>query len=134
MTRDENIENLKEELKSTLQPVFNQELSLEMWAKIWADEEYDLDLGADEDLSDALEKLGITYDYTQVFQDNTNWIAKMTIFCVVELHGEKIHVQLKVKNGAIECVEVNDTDLSSTIFQNDLARSYAKKVTWAALQ
>ena len=134
MTRDENIENLKQELKSTLQPVFNQNLSLDVWAKLWADEEYDLDLGADEDLSDALEKLGITYDCTQVFQDNTNWIAKMTISCDVELHGETIRIQLKVNNGAIESVEVNDTDLSSTLFQNDLARSYAKKVTWAALR
>jgi len=130
---EQNLDNLKQEIRNTVQPVFDQVLSLNMWAKIWADEEYDLDLGVDEELRDALRAVAITYD--DVALDATDdWTAKMKIFCSVELQGETLSVEIAVQNGFIEKVDVRTKTLNPTLSEIDLAATYAKKVTWAALQ
>lgn len=133
MTRQENIENLKREIQNTLQPIFDQVLSLNTWAKIWADEEYDLDLGANEELRDALATAAITYDDVAL-DANAEWTARMKIFCDVELQGETLSVEVAIQNGLIDRIDISPKTLSPALAEVDLASEYAKKATWAALQ
>ena len=128
MTRQENIENLKCEIQNTLQPIFDQVLSLNTWAKIWADEEYDLDLGANEELRDALATAAITYDDV-AFDANTEWIARMKIFCDVELQGETLSVEISVQNSLIDSIDIRPKTLSPALAEIDLASEYVKKAT-----
>ncbi len=133
MTRDENLAALKAELQTYLQNVFNEYVDLRTWAKVWAAEDCDLDLGAFEAVQDVVDAMGFSDFHANISQGKNLWDAVLSVSCSLDLRNEDFDIELVLHNGVIQFFDVKIDNSPDELWQTDLAKAFDKKLTWVAL-
>ena len=133
MTRDENLAALKAELQTYLQRVFNEYVDLRTWAKVWAAEDCDLDLGAFEAVQDVVDPMGFSNIQAMISESKNPWDAVLSVSCSLDLRNEHFDIELVLHNGVIQFFDIKIDNSSDDLWQTDLAKAFDKKLTWVAL-
>lgn len=134
MTPDENLAALTAEVRAYMQNVFDEYVDLRTWAKVWAAEDYDLDLGAFEEIQDAVEAMGFSDFQATIMDGETPWEAVLSVSCSLDLRNVNFPIEMILRNGVIQSIEVRSGSSSEELGQIDLANEFSKKQTWVALK
>lgn len=134
MTRDEKLAALAIELQTYLQNVFNEYVDLRTWAKVWAAEDYDLDLGAFEEIQDVVDAMGFSNLQATIMDGQTPWEAVLSVSCSLDLHNANFDIEMALHNGVVRSIGVKAGNSSEELWQTDLAKAFNKKQTWVALK